>query len=471
MPSPNRATGADLSAIVKAYDIRGVVPDQLDEDVAAALGAAFVRVVGAAGGAVVVGRDMRPSSPGLAAAFAEGATSQGADVVDIGLASTDQLYYASGSLDLPGAMFTASHNPARYNGIKLCRAGARAPGPGLRPGRGPPAGRGRRPRGARRRPARCGAADLLGDYAEYLRSLVDLRASRRLTVVVDAGNGMGGPHGPDGPRRAAGRPRPALLRARRHLPEPRGQPAGPRQPRRPAGAGAPRGGRHRAGVRRRRRPLLRRRRAGRAGVPVGGDRAGGGARAGPAPGRDRAPQPHHLPGGPRDRAGERRHTGPDPRGALVHQGGDGAHRCRLRRRALGALLLPGLLAGRHRHARRPARALPRWASRSGRSPSWPPATSATSRPARSTARSPTRPLRWRRCASATPACPGSRSTTWTGMTVSGRGLVVQPARLQHRAPAASQRRGRRSRHDGECPRRRPRRSSAARRPRRHPEGD
>src|SRR5215813_3143518 len=112
----------DLSAIVKAYDIRGVVPDQLDEGIARAVGAAFVRVMGA--DRIVTAHDMRPSSPGLAAAFAEGATSQGADVVQAGLASTDLLYFAAGSLDIPGAMFTASHNPARYNGIKLCRAGA-----------------------------------------------------------------------------------------------------------------------------------------------------------------------------------------------------------------------------------------------------------------------------------------------------------------------------------------------------------
>ena len=112
----------DLSSIVKAYDIRGVVPDQLDEQVARAVGAAFARVTGAA--RIVTARDMRESSAPLAAAFAEGATAQGADVLDAGLGSTDLLYFASGSLDLPGAMFTASHNPARYNGIKLCRAGA-----------------------------------------------------------------------------------------------------------------------------------------------------------------------------------------------------------------------------------------------------------------------------------------------------------------------------------------------------------
>src|SRR4029453_303521 len=107
----------DLSQIVKAYDIRGVVPDQLDTGVAEAGGAAFARGTAAAQGAL--GRDMRPSSPELAAAFAAGANGQGANVVDIGLASTDQLYFASGSLDVPAAIFTASHTPARYNAIHL----------------------------------------------------------------------------------------------------------------------------------------------------------------------------------------------------------------------------------------------------------------------------------------------------------------------------------------------------------------
>jgi len=181
----------DLSQVIKAYDVRGIVPDQLDADLARDIGAAFVRVVGASGGAVVVGHDMRPSSPELVAAFAQGATGQGADVVEIGLASTDQLYFASGHLDLPGAMFTASHNPARYNGIKLCRAGASPVGQdsglveirdlaehGLPPYDGPTGTVERR--------------DLLAAYADYLRGLVDLRGNRRLTVVVDAGNGMGG---------------------------------------------------------------------------------------------------------------------------------------------------------------------------------------------------------------------------------------------------------------------------------------
>ncbi|MDQ1670714.1 MAG: phosphomannomutase [Actinomycetota bacterium] len=181
----------DLSQIIKAYDVRGVVPDQLDEDVARSIGAAFVRVVGAHGSAVVVGHDMRPSSPALVAAFAEGATAQGADVIDIGLASTDQLYFASGSLDLPGAMFTASHNPARYNGIKLCRPGAAPVGQdsGLVQVRelaeqGVPAYDGT--------PGTVERRELLPSYAAFLRDLVDLRGNRRLTVVVDAGNGMGG---------------------------------------------------------------------------------------------------------------------------------------------------------------------------------------------------------------------------------------------------------------------------------------
>ena len=116
----------DLADIIKAYDLRGIVPDQLDAEVARAVGAAFVDVTGA--DRLVTGHDMRASGPDLAGAFAAGATARGADVVEIGLASTDMLYFASGRLDLPGAMFTASHNPARYNGIKMCRAGATAIG-------------------------------------------------------------------------------------------------------------------------------------------------------------------------------------------------------------------------------------------------------------------------------------------------------------------------------------------------------
>jgi phosphomannomutase len=188
---------ADLSAIVKAYDIRGIVGEQLGSETVRDIGAAFADFVGdestdsaAVSGAVVVGHDMRESSPGLAAAFAQGVTSRGLDVTSIGLASTDMLYFASGRLDLPGAMFTASHNPARYNGIKLCRAGAAPVGQdsglreiqdaverGIQPG---PGG------------GEVVERDMLADYARYLRSLVDLSGIRRLRVVVDAGNGMGG---------------------------------------------------------------------------------------------------------------------------------------------------------------------------------------------------------------------------------------------------------------------------------------
>ncbi|ASO22506.1 phosphomannomutase [Actinoalloteichus hoggarensis] len=179
----------DLSGIVKAYDIRGVVDEELDEAVVRDIGAAFARLVG--GPAIAVGHDMRDSSPRLSTAFAEGVTGQGVDVVDIGLASTDLLYFASGRLDLPGAMFTASHNPAKYNGIKLCRAGAAPVGQdsGLAEIRdmvekGVPGFVGRRGSVSRR--------ELLADYAAYLHELVDLSGSRPLTVVVDAGNGMGG---------------------------------------------------------------------------------------------------------------------------------------------------------------------------------------------------------------------------------------------------------------------------------------
>ncbi|WP_411075441.1 phosphomannomutase/phosphoglucomutase [Streptomyces sp. cmx-4-7] len=184
---------ADLSQIVKAYDIRGVVPDQWDEALAELFGAAFVRVTDA--DAIVVGHDMRPSSPGLAGAFARGAARLGADVTLIGLCSTDQLYFASGSLGLPGAMFTASHNPARYNGIKMCRAGAAPVGQdtGLADIRalveewseeGAPE--------AAATPGAVTERDTLQDYAAHLKGLVDLTGIRPLKVVVDAGNGMGG---------------------------------------------------------------------------------------------------------------------------------------------------------------------------------------------------------------------------------------------------------------------------------------
>lgn len=179
----------DLGQLIKAYDIRGTVPDQFNEDLARQLGAAFARWSGAQ--TIVTVQDMRPSSPALAAAFADGATSQGVDVIDAGLGSTDLMYFAAGHLDMPGAVFTASHNPAQYNGIKLCRAGAAPIGQdtGLRDIRamlesGIPAYTGT--------PGTVTRRDLLGAYANYLRELVDLSIIRPLKIVIDAGNGMGG---------------------------------------------------------------------------------------------------------------------------------------------------------------------------------------------------------------------------------------------------------------------------------------
>ncbi|GHE10594.1 phosphomannomutase/phosphoglucomutase [Klenkia taihuensis] len=189
----------DLSSLIKAYDVRGVVPDQWDETVARAIGAAFAEFVHAESGAtaVVTAHDMRETSVPLSRAFAEGVLSRGVDVVEAGLGSTDMLYFAAGSLDLPGAMFTASHNPARYNGIKMCRAGAAPIGQdsGLAEIR---SWTEQLLDGAtvfRREVAAPGTAtsrDVLAEYSAYLRGLVDLTGIRPLKVVVDAGNGMGG---------------------------------------------------------------------------------------------------------------------------------------------------------------------------------------------------------------------------------------------------------------------------------------
>ncbi len=177
------------SKIFKSYDIRGIVPDQLDETVAEAVGAAFARLTGAP--SIAIMHDMRTSSPLLAEAFGRGAAAQGADVVAGGLGSTDMLYYASGSLGIPGAMITASHNPPKYNGIKLCRSGAKPVGEdtGLAElqdmsERGVPAHQGRTGTVASR--------DLLPGYASFLKSLVDVSGIRPLKVAVDAGNGMAG---------------------------------------------------------------------------------------------------------------------------------------------------------------------------------------------------------------------------------------------------------------------------------------
>lgn len=187
-----KRSAESVRAVIKAYDVRGLVGEQIDEDFVREAGASFARLVRAEGAStVVIGHDMRDSSPSLSRAFADGVTTQGLNVVTIGLASTDQLYYASGQLDCPGAMFTASHNPAAYNGIKLCRAGAKPVGQESGLGQiidelidGVPAFDGET--------GTVTECDVLAGYGEYLRELVDLSEIRPLKVAVDAGNGMGG---------------------------------------------------------------------------------------------------------------------------------------------------------------------------------------------------------------------------------------------------------------------------------------
>jgi phosphomannomutase len=179
---------ADLSRIFKAYDVRGVVPDELDEDIARHIGAAFARWADAP--SVAVGRDARLSSPALAAAVADGVVSQGVHVIDLGLASTDLLYFASGSLDVPAVMLTASHNPPSYNGLKFCLGGARPVGQdtGLADIRAL----------AERNPPAVGERgsitqrDLLDAYVDHVLSFADVSRMAPLTVVADTANGMGG---------------------------------------------------------------------------------------------------------------------------------------------------------------------------------------------------------------------------------------------------------------------------------------
>lgn len=181
----------DLRAIFKAYDVRGVYPDQFDEEAARRIGRAFAPWVGA--GRILIGRDCRLSSPALSSAFAEGVRAEAVRVVDLGLATTDMVYFASGRLELPGAMFTASHNPPRYNGLKLCRPLARPIGEGtglqeirrraesIDPDAAPVAGDG----GLERR-------DMVDEYLDHLLGFVDLSSLRPLTVAADAANGMAG---------------------------------------------------------------------------------------------------------------------------------------------------------------------------------------------------------------------------------------------------------------------------------------
>ena len=185
-------TREQLDAVIKAYDVRGVVGEDIDEHFVRDTGAAFAAILREEGENIVaVGHDMRPSSPSLARAFAEGVTSQGLNVTLLGLTSTDELYYAAGSLECAGAMFTASHNPAKYNGIKLCRAGAVPVGQETGLGQikqmlieGTPEYTGTE--GA------IAEQEILAGYADFLRKLVPLEDSKPLVVAVDAANGMGG---------------------------------------------------------------------------------------------------------------------------------------------------------------------------------------------------------------------------------------------------------------------------------------
>ncbi|MDK8836668.1 MULTISPECIES: phosphomannomutase/phosphoglucomutase [unclassified Corynebacterium] len=185
-------TREQLDAVIKAYDVRGVVGEDIDEHFVRDTGAAFAAILREEGeNTVAVGHDMRPSSPSLARAFAEGVTSQGLNVTLLGLTSTDELYYAAGSLECAGAMFTASHNPAKYNGIKLCRAGAVPVGQETGLGQikqmlieGTPEYTGTE--GA------IAEQEILAGYADFLRKLVPLEDSKPLVVAVDAANGMGG---------------------------------------------------------------------------------------------------------------------------------------------------------------------------------------------------------------------------------------------------------------------------------------
>jgi phosphomannomutase len=178
-----------LDAIFKAYDVRGIYPDELDEAIARRLGNAFAHFTGA--GRILVGHDMRKSSPSLVDAFVEGATLAGADVARLGLCSTDLVYFASGRYEAPAAMFTASHNPAQYNGVKLCRASAAPVGEqsGLVQIKEMVAS------GVSQRgevPGKVEDLDLLDEFAAHVQSFVDRDRLRPMRVVADTANGMGG---------------------------------------------------------------------------------------------------------------------------------------------------------------------------------------------------------------------------------------------------------------------------------------
>ena len=346
-----------LAAIFKAYDVRGTVsrPDRRRPDRAHRRGVRPLR-------GRHRGRDAGARGPRHAAqrGRAGGRVRRGCPAPGTRRrrprpGSTDLLYFAAGSLDAPGAMFTASHNPAQYNGIKLCLSGARPVGedtgldrhPGARPpGRADPAGQ---PGSGR-----------VGRHARRLRRARPQLRRRRGARPAEGGGRHGERHGrPGRPSRlqhAAVRPRGHVRRARRHVPQPPGRSDPAREPARPAGPGARDRRRRRPGVRRRRRPGVPGRRPGRAPVGVDDDRHRGQGHPRQGAGRHHPLQPHLLEGRARDRPRERRHAGPHPGRPLVHQGGHGRDGRGLRRRALGALLLPRQLAGRLGQHRRPRRA-------------------------------------------------------------------------------------------------------------------
>ena len=184
----------DFSKFVKTYDVRGLVDIELTDEVVEALGAGFADELELAGKQLVIGHDMRDSSPKFASAFAQGATKRGANVLMLGLCSTDMAYFASGKLSLPSAMFTASHNPASYNGIKFSRAGARGISldTGLAQIRNRAADLLANGIEVASTPGNVSEVDLKADYVDYLHQLVDLKNIRKLKVVIDAANGMGG---------------------------------------------------------------------------------------------------------------------------------------------------------------------------------------------------------------------------------------------------------------------------------------
>ena len=300
----------DLSPSFKAYDVRGLVGVSITAESAEAVGAAFVDVLGLSGQTIACGGDMRPSSPEFSRAFAAGAARRGADVKSLGLISTDELYYACGALDMAGAIFTASHNPAEYNGIKMAKAGAvpvsSETGLNGHPGPGPAVPRRRDPRSRGR-----GHRDPRLDVLDGLRRKAPLAGAPGCRPAAEGGGGCrqrhGGPDRSRGPRGpvppgAAAHCCPAVLRTRRHVPEPPCQPAGAGEPPRPAGRRRRPRCRHRTGVRRRRRPLLCGGRERKARDAVGHYGTGRRPRDPPRPGRrgSRArhhPQPDHLPRG------------------------------------------------------------------------------------------------------------------------------------------------------------------------------